>query len=56
MVSRLVLSLRKAADRTVNISEWISENISFGLNPELAARTQIHVELSDFISRDVNLA
>lgn len=48
MVSRLVISLRKAADRRVNVSKQVSENIAFGPNPELAVHTQTHF---DFASR-----
>ncbi|KAF9790362.1 hypothetical protein BJ322DRAFT_1104022 [Thelephora terrestris] len=35
MVSRLVLSLRKSADRTIDVTDFISAQLSFGPNPEL---------------------
>jgi len=40
MVSRLVLSLRESADRTFDVSEFISENLSFSPNPELPVHSQ----------------
>ena len=46
MVSRLVLSLRKSADRTINVTEFISEELSFGSNPGLPLHTQSQIESS----------
>lgn len=35
MVSRLVLSLRKSADRTIDVTDFITEELAFSANPNL---------------------
>ena len=49
MISRLILSLREATDRPVEVSGRVSENLVFGSNPGLA-HTQTNVELFDLSS------
>lgn len=45
MISRLVLSLRKAGDPKVNVSELISGELSFSSGYELPTYTLSQVEL-----------
>ena len=44
MVSRLVLSLRKSADRTIDVTKFISDELSFGSNPGLPLHGQSQAE------------
>ena len=50
MISRLILSLREATDRSVVTSGRVSEDLVFGPNSGLP-QTQTHLELFDFASR-----
>jgi len=56
MVSRLVLSLREAAEPRVNVLDCTVEDLSFASRPELAASTQTRVELPGFHSRGVDVS
>ena len=45
MVSRFVLSIRKAGNQRTGISEWMSRPIVSALNYELPVRKQTHADI-----------
>lgn len=49
MVSRLVLSLRKAADQKIDVTDFISEQLSFNPNPRLPVHTHTQLEFAHFL-------
>ena len=50
MISRLVLSTRKAGSQQKRDLEWMSRPLSFAQNYELPVRTQTQVDSPDFHS------